>query len=100
MGPCVCPEGLKGYRNSIRISTLAAGVFTLQTQALTKAEASTTRRPTVPRTFRSGIRDAVSSFPIATEPTGWSNVSAFLRMYTSSASSVVAFANSPNSLMM
>ena len=75
-------------------------ILNLEKELLTNADASTTRKPIVPFTRSCESRAPSDPSPIATVPTGWSTVFELLRMYSSSASSVVAFANSPNSLMM
>jgi AcrR family transcriptional regulator len=73
------------------IMTVAALVFPLMIAGIT--DASTTRRPSMPRTLRSGSTTARSSTPIAQVPTAWYSVcDRFLAWSASVASSGFASA--------
>src|SRR5882757_7442315 len=52
-------------------ATMMVGAFVLHDGTSGITEASTTRKPSMPRTLRSGVVTALSPEPIAHVPTGW-----------------------------
>ena len=102
VGTIVWAAGMMGYTSQdMRASTHPRKFHVVRT----KTDASTTRRPLTPLTVRSGL-SAPSPLlvepllPIATVPETWLTTRALARMYSSMASSVVAFAEAPNSEMI
>ena len=55
-------------------ATMIVGALVLHEGTNGITEASTTRRPSRPRSLRSGVTTAASPVPIAQVPTGWWSV--------------------------